>query len=137
VLCTSSRQLAQQDPAEVGDEVLVDVLVVATQRSWPGPKAGGQPVRQPLPGGQQHPVCVGGKRSAQPGQRPLGLSAGTVTTSPQPAPRSSGSGGQLDREIPTPVTCQRVTCRDPLDLVVCNVTPVLGRWCGEGHRRPW
>jgi hypothetical protein len=29
-------QLAQCDPAEVGDEMLVDVLVVATQRGGPG-----------------------------------------------------------------------------------------------------
>jgi hypothetical protein len=49
-------QLAQQDPAEMRNEMLVDVLVIATQRGWPGPKAGGQPVRQPLPGGQQHPA---------------------------------------------------------------------------------
>jgi hypothetical protein len=30
------------------------VLVVAAQRGGPGSKAGGQPVRQPLPGAQQH-----------------------------------------------------------------------------------
>jgi hypothetical protein len=41
-------QLSQQDPTEVRDQVLVDVLVVATQRGRPGPKAGGQPVLQPL-----------------------------------------------------------------------------------------
>jgi len=48
--------------------VLVDVLVVATQRGWPGPKAGGQPVLQPLPGRRQRPALVGGMRLAQPGQ---------------------------------------------------------------------
>lgn len=110
VVCTSSRaQLAQQDPTKVWDEVVVDVLVVAAQRGGPGPKAGRQPVRQPLPGGQQHPACVGGMRSAQPDQGPVGLSAGTVTASPQPAPRSGGSGGQLDREIPTPVSLSGTT----------------------------
>ncbi len=79
--------------------------MVAAQRGGPGSKAGGQPVRQPLPGAQQHPPGVGGMRSAQSGQGPLGLGGGTVTASPQPAPRSAGSGGQLDREIPTPVPC--------------------------------
>jgi hypothetical protein len=83
----------------------VDVLVVAAQRGRPGPKAGRQPVCQPLPGGQQHPVWIGGMRWAQPGQRPVGLGAGAVTASPQPAPRSIGSGGQLDREIPGSVPC--------------------------------
>jgi len=90
-------QLVQQDPAEVRDEVLVDVLVVAAQRGGSGPKAGGQPVLEPLPGAQQHPVWIGGMRWAQPGQGPVGFGAGTVTASPQPAPRSTGRGGQLDR----------------------------------------
>ena len=96
-------QLAQQDPAEVWDEVLVDVLVVAAQRGGSGSKAGGQPVLQPLPGGQQFPAWVGGMRLAQCGQRPFDLGAGAVTASPQLAPRSAGSGGQLDGQIPTPV----------------------------------
>jgi hypothetical protein len=90
-------QLAQHDPTKVRNEVLVDVLMVATQRGGPGSKAGGQPVPQPLPGSQQHPPGVGGMRSTQSGQGPVGLGAGTVTASPQPAPRSAGSGGQLDR----------------------------------------
>lgn len=100
VVCTSSRHSSRKgDPAEVRDEV----LVIAAQRGRPGPKTGGQPVLQPLPGGRQHPVWIGGMRWAQLGQGPVGLGAGTVTTSPQPTPRSTGSGGQLDREIPTPV----------------------------------
>jgi hypothetical protein len=48
------------------DEVLVDVLVVAAQRGGPGPKASGQPALQPLPGGQQRPVWVGGMRWRNP-----------------------------------------------------------------------
>ncbi|MGH3535100.1 MAG: hypothetical protein ACRDQG_10405 [Pseudonocardiaceae bacterium] len=59
-------QLAQHDPTEVGIEVVVDVLVVAAQCGGPVPKASGQPVPQPLPGAQQHPVRVGGMRSTQP-----------------------------------------------------------------------
>ncbi|MCA1695910.1 MAG: hypothetical protein LC749_14935, partial [Actinobacteria bacterium] len=83
-------QLAQHDPTEVRAEVLVDVLVVAAQRGGAGPQASGQPVHQPLPGGQQRPVWVGGMRWAQSGQGLVGLGAGAVTASPQPSPRSAG-----------------------------------------------
>ncbi|HEX5345710.1 MAG TPA: hypothetical protein VFW64_01185 [Pseudonocardiaceae bacterium] len=58
----------QQDPTEVRDEVLVDVLMVAAQRGGPGPQAGGQPVPQPLPGAQQRLAWVGGVRWAQSGK---------------------------------------------------------------------
>ena len=142
---------------------------------------GGQPVLQPLPGGQQFPAWVGGMRLAQCGQRPFDLGAGAVTASPQPAPRSAGSGGsggsggQLDGQIPTPVPgpgqlwtvasppsssagieastafvhtsgnrhhypfragtrrLPAAACRDPLDLVVCNVARESLR-VGAGRR---